>query len=197
MRRTRRGLLIKLLRGLPDFLSLLRTISPPLLVPPSFDPKIYHMLRTYLHSISLPKMYSRSPSATNSGDIYAHSSADHVQGPPRKKMRKGTKSCLECRRRKIKCTFEENRPAVCNECFARGSTCIDQEHGDMQPAASTTSAEQSYSLRERVTQLEGLVREVLNRLPEGKGKDNTSPSGGSGHGETQAGRFILRCIRRS
>jgi hypothetical protein len=84
-------------------------------------------------------------------------------------VRKGTKSCLECRRRKIKCTFEAGRTAICNECYARGSTCIDQEHGDIQTYAQQTSAEQSsYSLRERVTQLEDLVKNVLNRLPEGQ-----------------------------
>jgi hypothetical protein len=96
-----------------------------------------------------------------------YSDADQNQGLPRKKMRKGTKSCLECRRRKIKCTFEAGRPAVCNECYARGSTCIDQEHGDVtaytQPTPEPSS---SYSLRERVSQLEDLVKQVLHRLPE-------------------------------
>ena len=87
-------------------------------------------------------------------------------GPARKKMRKGTRSCLECRRRKIKCTFEEGRTAVCNECYARGSTCIDQEHGDIQTYSQSTAEQSSYSLRERVTQLEGLVKQVLDRLPE-------------------------------
>ena len=112
-----------------------------------------------------------SSSATDSPSYqdFPHSYAlqDHTQGPPRKKMRKGTKSCLECRRRKIKCTFEAGRPQVCNECYARGSTCIDQEHGDINTYTQNTQADQvSYSLRERVTQLEDLVRQVLNKLPE-------------------------------
>ncbi|KIW98598.1 uncharacterized protein Z519_00259 [Cladophialophora bantiana CBS 173.52] len=102
---------------------------------------------------------------------------DHNQGPPRKKMRKGTKSCLECRRRKIKCNFEPGRPAVCNECYARGSTCIDQEHGDIHTYTQSTSEQSSYSLRERVSQLEDLVKQVLNRLPE---KDT------SAHGDSSA-----------
>jgi Fungal Zn(2)-Cys(6) binuclear cluster domain len=95
------------------------------------------------------------------------SQSDHLQGPPRKKMRKGTKSCLECRRRKIKCTFEAGRTAVCNECYARGSTCIDQEHGDIQSYVQNPPQDNaSYSLRERVTQLEDLVRQVLHKLPD-------------------------------
>lgn len=89
-------------------------------------------------------------------------------------MRKGTKSCLECRRRKIKCTFETGRTAICNECYARGSTCIDQEHGDIQTYAQQTPEQSSYSLRERVTQLEDLVKTVLNRLPEGQTGESPS-----------------------
>lgn len=102
--------------------------------------------------------------------------SDHSQGPPRKKMRKGTRSCLECRRRKIKCNFEPGRPAICNECYARGSTCIDQEHGDTQTHAQTTIEQSNYSLRERVSQLEGLVKQVLNRLPEKPGESTSTNS---------------------
>lgn len=39
-------------------------------------------------------------------------------------MRKGTHSCFECRRRKIKCIFSPDNPNVCTECFARGSRCV-------------------------------------------------------------------------
>lgn len=101
-------------------------------------------------------------------------SADHAQGPPRKKMRKGTKSCIECRRRKIKCTFEPGRTSICNECFARGSTCIDQEHGDIPSLTHSSSTsqqkdDQNSSLKERVGYLEDLVKQVLERLPEKSG----------------------------
>lgn len=88
-------------------------------------------------------------------------------------MRKGTKSCLECRRRKIKCTFEAGRTAICNECYARGSTCIDQEHGDIQSYTQQTAEQSTYSLRERVTQLEGLVKQVLDRFPDGQNGEPT------------------------
>ncbi|KAK5071724.1 hypothetical protein LTR64_004498 [Lithohypha guttulata] len=99
---------------------------------------------------------------------------DHAQGPARKKMRKGTKSCIECRRRKIKCTFEPGRTSICNECFARGSTCIDQEHGDVSSFSSNTTVlqqkeAQNSALQSRVTYLEDLVKQVLDRLPEKNG----------------------------
>jgi Fungal Zn(2)-Cys(6) binuclear cluster domain len=132
--------------------------------------------------------HSESPPGPTCGPSHS----DHAQGPPRKKMRKGTKSCLECRRRKIRCTFEPGSTAVCKECYARGSTCIDQEHGDTQVVSSTTS-DQAYSLRERVTQLEEMVKEVLNRIPEGGDRRSSASSSaaadthtGTGTGKTKA-----------
>jgi Fungal Zn(2)-Cys(6) binuclear cluster domain len=101
-------------------------------------------------SIQMTTM-SHPPSSTTSPYADGGSHSDHFQGPPRKKMRKGTKSCLECRRRKIKCTFEPGRTAICNECHARGSTCIDQEHGDIQSYTQQAADQSSYSLRERVS----------------------------------------------
>ena len=125
---------------------------------------------------------------------YANSGADHSQGPPRKKMRKGTRSCIECRRRKIKCTFEPGRTHICNECFARGSTCIDQEHGDVSSFAASTSTlqqkeEQNTALKERVTYLEDLVKQVLDRLPEKQAgaPSPQKPQNANLQADTQAG----------
>lgn len=74
----------------------------------------------------------------------------------RKKMRKGTHSCFECRRRKIRCIFPPDNPNVCSECFARGSRCIDQEH-----AAADVIVDHRKNLRERVSRLEALVDSLL------------------------------------
>lgn len=126
---------------------------------------------------------SNSPPGNN-----AMAMGDHAQGPPRKKMRKGTKSCIECRRRKIKCTFEPDRPSICNECFARGSTCIDQEHGDLNTLPTPTNNDQNSSLKERVTLLEDMLKQVLDRLPERSHADE-SPAQTEQQADTQAGRF--------
>lgn len=115
-------------------------------------------------------------------------------------MRKGTKSCIECRRRKIKCTFEPGRTSICNECYARGSTCIDQEHGDISsftapPTNPISKDEQNSALKERVTYLEDLVKQVLDRLPEKNGSSespNAQPRFESPtlQADAQAGMFI-------
>ncbi|KAF3483209.1 putative C6 finger domain protein [Arthroderma uncinatum] len=93
--------------------------------------------------------------------------SQHDQEPQRKKMRKGTKSCYECRRRKIRCTYAAARPGICNECHARGSSCIDQEHAPMRAeAAKLRVGDQSYSLRERVAALEHTVSKMVRRMDE-------------------------------
>ena len=54
---------------------------------------------------------------------------DHAEAKlrPLKKMRKGTKSCSECRRRKIRCIFKEGSP-LCEGCTTRGSQCVGQAY---------------------------------------------------------------------
>ncbi|KAJ5199152.1 hypothetical protein N7491_000288 [Penicillium cf. griseofulvum] len=44
----------------------------------------------------------------------------------RRKVRKGTHSCWECRRRKVKCTFSSPGDAICITCHRRGTKCISQ-----------------------------------------------------------------------
>ncbi|KAF2433302.1 hypothetical protein EJ08DRAFT_658204 [Tothia fuscella] len=75
----------------------------------------------------------------------------------RKKMRKGTHSCFECRRRKIRCIFPPDNPNSCTECFARGSRCVDQEH-----AETDIVVDHRKNLRERVARLEALVETLVD-----------------------------------
>ncbi|ETN38594.1 uncharacterized protein HMPREF1541_06631 [Cyphellophora europaea CBS 101466] len=43
--------------------------------------------------------------------------------PDMKPMRKGTRSCRECRRRKIKCNWSSPTAPICNECTKHDRTC--------------------------------------------------------------------------
>lgn len=53
----------------------------------------------------------------------------HAYGQPkRRKVRKGTHSCWECKRRKMKCRFNPRIASTsCDGCRQRGSPCISQE----------------------------------------------------------------------
>lgn len=48
----------------------------------------------------------------------------------RRKVRKGTQSCWECKRRKVRCIFAATTDAICENCQRRGAACISQEHAD-------------------------------------------------------------------
>ncbi|CAG8908673.1 unnamed protein product [Penicillium egyptiacum] len=44
----------------------------------------------------------------------------------RRKVRKGTQSCWECRRRKVKCTFSSVDDTICINCHRRSTKCVSQ-----------------------------------------------------------------------
>ncbi|KAI0393989.1 hypothetical protein F5Y17DRAFT_281288 [Xylariaceae sp. FL0594] len=50
----------------------------------------------------------------------------------RRKLRKGTRSCWECKRRKYKCTWSRSSTdnSECDGCRSRGTACISQEFSD-------------------------------------------------------------------
>ncbi|KPM43145.1 hypothetical protein AK830_g3423 [Neonectria ditissima] len=50
--------------------------------------------------------------------------------PPRRKVRKGTQSCWECKRRKTRCTFATPPDSTCDGCKSRQTRCISQEFRD-------------------------------------------------------------------
>jgi hypothetical protein len=45
----------------------------------------------------------------------------------RRKLRKGTTSCWDCKKRKVKCTYDATSDTVCIACRRRGAPCISQE----------------------------------------------------------------------
>ncbi|OJD15362.1 hypothetical protein AJ78_04367 [Emergomyces pasteurianus Ep9510] len=47
--------------------------------------------------------------------------------PKKRKVRKGTQSCWECKRRKIRCTFAAPTETICDGCRSRQTKCISQE----------------------------------------------------------------------
>ncbi|KAF1811992.1 hypothetical protein P152DRAFT_417899 [Eremomyces bilateralis CBS 781.70] len=70
----------------------------------------------------------------------------------RRKVRKGTQSCWECKRRKIRCTFAASRESICDGCKSRRTKCIGQEFCDERTTARR---------REKVGRLEMLVEQAI------------------------------------
>ncbi|KAF5006513.1 hypothetical protein FDECE_7115 [Fusarium decemcellulare] len=53
---------------------------------------------------------------------------DDTPTAKRRNIRKGTRSCWECKRRKARCTFADDSDTVCVGCSRRGSVCVSQEY---------------------------------------------------------------------
>ncbi|KAF2096867.1 hypothetical protein NA57DRAFT_14363, partial [Rhizodiscina lignyota] len=73
----------------------------------------------------------------------------------RRKIRKGTKSCWECKRRKIRCTFIASTESRCDGCRSRGTKCIGQEFHN-EPKAAKSKAD-------RLDRMEALVEQLAKR----------------------------------
>ncbi|AEO63011.1 uncharacterized protein THITE_2040701, partial [Thermothielavioides terrestris NRRL 8126] len=67
------------------------------------------------------------------------SSVEEQSEPPRKKVRKGTRSCWECKRRKIRCSFAAPADVICLGCKSRGTACVSQEFPYVPALASSKS----------------------------------------------------------
>ncbi|KAJ2981195.1 hypothetical protein NQ176_g2171 [Zarea fungicola] len=80
----------------------------------------------------------------------------------KRKVRKGTQSCWECKRRKIRCTFAAPTDSICDGCKSRQTKCISQEYQDEPPSAGRKV--------DRIKRMESII--------EGLVKHNKSPSTG-------------------
>lgn len=80
--------------------------------------------------------------------------------PKRRKVRKGTRSCWECRRRKMKCIFSSPADTICVSCKRRGAKCVDQQF----PEHISTPLDRSLQMGDRVVRVEALVEQLLKKM---------------------------------
>ena len=78
--------------------------------------------------------------------------------PPRKRVRKGTKSCWECKRRKIRCQLSTEDVAICSGCRARGTTCLSQEFPEEHDPSSGAN------VGERLGRVEVLLEKIVAKM---------------------------------
>ncbi|KAK3684124.1 hypothetical protein B0T22DRAFT_412674, partial [Podospora appendiculata] len=91
----------------------------------------------------------------------------------RKRVRKGTTSCWECKRRKIRCTLAASSTdpnAVCDGCRRRGTACIGQTFPDVRTVKPATEVEGPGA--DRLGRVEALVEKLLRNA-------GTIPNGAS------------------
>ncbi|KAK3991423.1 transcription factor sdnS [Cladorrhinum sp. PSN332] len=102
----------------------------------------------------------------------------------RRKVRKGTHSCWECRRRKIRCQFGAGDDAVCLPCQARGTVCRSQEFIDSQPPQVPDRR-----LAQRLGRLEDLMAKVVDRVMPEAGSGPSSARNYSRYGSPTASNY--------
>ncbi|KAF5603975.1 Zn(II)2Cys6 transcription factor (Eurofung) [Fusarium pseudocircinatum] len=81
-----------------------------------------------------------------------------AQQPALFPFRKGTKSCTECRRRKIRCVRIPEDSPTCRQCVERSTSCL------AQVSKSHTRQAQRLSSRSRITQLESQVSQLTKTI---------------------------------
>ncbi|EXJ74614.1 uncharacterized protein A1O5_02911 [Cladophialophora psammophila CBS 110553] len=74
-----------------------------------------------------------------------------------KRFREGSRTCSECRRRKVRCAYGPDSAGECARCLARGITCIVPK-----PRGIDDASDERKTLRERVADLE-LLAESFSR----------------------------------
>ncbi|KAK0255712.1 hypothetical protein LTS09_009382 [Friedmanniomyces endolithicus] len=98
----------------------------------------------------------------------AHKISPHV--------RKGARSCVECRQRKIKCLWPSDDAEVCGNCLERRRTCIPQKPATRDPLAGRiTSRGRITKLESSISQLWTLVRRLEGSVPVQRGDPDPSP----------------------
>ncbi len=96
------------------------------------------------------------------GSPPAHESrAEHGPEPKRRKVRKGTQSCWECKRRKVRCTFAAPAEVICDSCQRRGTTCVGQEFPDEKDEPASTG--DNKQVMDRLGRMEALVEQLAKK----------------------------------
>lgn len=105
--------------------------------------------------------------------------AKHIQeiSAKRRKIRKGTRSCWECKRRKIKCLFSSSEDVTCLNCQCRRVPCVSQEV----PEDLSIARKSNWHLGERIAKVEDLMKDILT------GRNVGSPNQSEGESQ-QEGR---------
>ncbi|KAM3508404.1 hypothetical protein MY10362_001207 [Beauveria mimosiformis] len=105
-------------------------------------------------------------------------------GAPGKRMRLGTKSCAECRRRKVRCVFPQEQER-CDACRAHGSSCVPQEKQSSGDGTAASGAEDVAALKRRLDELEALMRGLPGDMVSRRsGSTHEAEGGGLSHGSS-------------
>lgn len=119
----------------------------------------------------------------------ARSPSGHA--PRRRKVRKGTSSCWECKRRKVRCAFEVGSREACLSCRRRGCQCISQDVLDEDSTCEVDA--RYYEVGQKIVRVESLVNQLLRQ---GGQPESASTSSGENISCRRASNSIV-CSNRT
>jgi hypothetical protein len=106
-------------------------------------------------------------SVRDEDDAYSTSPEPNVK---RRKLRRGARSCWDCKKRKVKCTFESTTDTVCITCRRRGAACVGQDSLVEKPLAGDSFGQ----LFERVVGVKALLEELVEKVGQCAEKEGNS-----------------------
>lgn len=77
----------------------------------------------------------------------------------RRKVRKGTQSCWECKKRKVRCTWALLTNSTCDNCLRRKTKCVSQEFADDSPGNTRVT---DGGVEDRLGRVENLLERLVN-----------------------------------
>ncbi|KAH6987191.1 C6 zinc finger domain-containing protein [Ilyonectria destructans] len=80
----------------------------------------------------------------------------------RRRIRKGTRSCWECKRRKVRCSYSTPSASVCIGCDRRGSSCVSQAYPE-EAAPATSAGGRGRQMGDRIVRVEALIEQLVRR----------------------------------
>ncbi|OBR04153.1 C6 zinc finger domain-containing protein [Colletotrichum higginsianum IMI 349063] len=118
-------------------------------------------------------MTTDQSSSNNTNTSRPTASERRAAAAKRRFVRKGTKSCWECRRRKIRCIFDDKGPPdTCRTCWEKGAPCISQEFPEEEARSAPAPAG---GLGDRLGRVERLVERLYRRIDDLEAPASASP----------------------
>jgi hypothetical protein len=76
----------------------------------------------------------------------------------RRKVRKGTQSCWECKRRKVRCTYAGAGDTTCDNCLRRKTKCTAQDYVDDQESPASSNGA---GIKARLKKVEDVLQQIV------------------------------------
>lgn len=120
----------------------------------------------------------------DSGSADEMQTSEHAKASAkRRKTRKGTRSCWECKRRKVRCTFASSADDVCISCSKRNAECVSQEFPDERAPSA-----KSRLVGDRFLRVEAMIAQLAERtgvMPMASGTHAQKPDRGQNSYQTK------------